>query len=155
VAQYYPWFVFVHLVGLVVFVAAHGVSMWASFRIREDRDPRVVASHLASSKAATQATYVGLLLLGIGGLGAAWVGNQLLAPWVVGSYVVLAIVLLTMWIVATPYYLRLRMLAGSGEPAPGRTEIDRLLDSPRPNILMAVGAIGLIVLVWLMVLKPG
>lgn len=46
----YSWLVLVHLVGLVVFAAAHGVSMFAAFGARSARDPRVVAAYLGASK---------------------------------------------------------------------------------------------------------
>ena len=67
----YPWLVFVHLLGLIVFVAMHGVAMFVAFRIRPERDAAVVKLLLALSSRANQAMYLGLLLLGIGGLGAA------------------------------------------------------------------------------------
>lgn len=148
--QYYPWLVYLHLVGLVLFTLSHGVSMFVAFAIRDQRDPRFVAAQLETSQLATRVSYAGLLLLAIGGLGAAWIGGLLLAPWVIGSYVVLAAVLVTMWAVATPYYLRLRAAVRSDPDT-----LAPLLASRRPDVLSAVGGIGLLVLVGLMVLKPG
>ena len=151
----YSWLVVLHLVGLLVFVAAHGVSIWAAFRVRNERDPQLVLSHLTSSKQAVGGVYVGLLLLGIGGLGAAGSAGILLAPWVVASYVVLAITLVLMWTLATPYYIRLRELAGEGDKPADAAELALALRSRRPDILAAVGGAGLLVLTWLMVVKPG
>jgi hypothetical protein len=150
VTQYYPWLVFLHLVGVVLFSVSHGVSIATAFSIRTQREPSLVASHLATSQRAVRVMYVALLLLAVGGLGAAWAGGLLLAPWVIGSYVVLVIVLVVMYSVATPYYLRLRAAVASEPDA-----LPALLDSRRPDALAAVGGIGLVVLVWLMVLKPG
>lgn len=152
--QFYPWLVFVHLLGVVLFAAAHGVSMWAAFAIRRSRDPRVVAELLALSQRAIAPLYAGLLLIGIGGLGAAWVADLLVARWVVGSYVVLAVVLLTMWVVASPYYMGLRKVIGGARPT-DEPAVEALLRSRRPDVLLAVGVVGLVVLVWLMVVKPG
>jgi hypothetical protein len=150
----YSWLVFVHLVGLVVFAVAHGVSVFAAFRARRERDPRIVATLLDVSKNAVAGLYIGLLLLGVGGLGAAWQGNLLTAPWVVASYVALGAVLVVMWSVATPYYVRMRELAA--DPAAGADgRLAEALDSRRPEALLAVGGAGLLVLVYLMVLKPG
>jgi hypothetical protein len=151
--QYYGWLVFLHLVGLVVFVAAHGASMWVAFAIRAASSREVVAAQLELSRRAIGPMYVGLLLLGIGGLGAAWVSNQLVARWVVASYVVIAIVLVTMWAVASPYYMNLRKVIA--DPALGDAALAERLRTPRPLVLLAVGLLGLVVLVWLMVLKPG
>jgi len=67
----YQWFVFTHLIGLVLFVFAHGVSAFVSWQIRPMRDPAAVAGHLTMSQQATRAAYVGLILLLIGGAAAA------------------------------------------------------------------------------------
>jgi uncharacterized membrane protein len=139
----------------VVFAVAHGVSMAAAFRVRSlAGEPGLVATHLHTSKLATGGVYIGLVLLGVGGLGAAWSAGLLLAPWVVASYAVLAVTLVVMWAVATPYYIRLRELAGAdGAPADGEALADALR-SRRPEVLALVGGVGLLVLTWLMVLKP-
>ena len=150
----YSWLVFVHLVGLVVFAIAHGASAFVAFRVRGEREPALIAALLGLSQIAVGGLYVGLVLLGIGGLGAAWQGGLLTAPWVVWSYVALAIVLVVMWAVASPYYGNLRKLAA--DPAAGSDgRLAQALDSRRPEALLVVGGAGLLVLVWLMVLKPG
>jgi hypothetical protein len=151
----YSWLVFIHLVGLIVFSAAHGVSILAAFRARSEPDPRLVLAHLAGSKVAVLGAYVGLLLLLAGGLGAAWSAGLLLAPWVVASYGVLLAVLVVMWVVATPYYIRLRGLAGDGDAPPDPAALAVALQSRRPELLASVGGLGLLVLTWLMVFKPG
>ena len=148
----YSWLVFVHLVGLVVFAIGHGVSVFVAFRARSERDPKVIATLLDMSKNAVGALYLGLLLLAIGGLGAAWQGGLLTAPWVVASYVVLGVVLVVMWSVATPYYVKVREMAKDAAAGDGR--LAAALDTRRPEILLGVGGVGLLVLVWLMVLKP-
>ena len=71
----YQWFVFTHLSGVVLFVLAHGASAFASFQIRTLRDPDVVSGYLTMSAQATRAAYVGLLVLLIGGAGAATVNG--------------------------------------------------------------------------------
>ena len=155
----YSWLVFVHLVGVVLFAISHGVSIAMAFSIRAERDPRIIASHLGNSLRATRITYVALLLLAIGGFGAAWSADSLGQGWVLASIGVLIVVLVAMWSVATPYYMRLRG-AIAPDPATGQPPLDGdqlavMLDSRRPDILAAVGGFGLLVLVWLMVLKPG
>jgi Predicted integral membrane protein (DUF2269) len=157
--EFYPWLVFLHLVGVVLFSISHGVSIAMAFAIREARDPDVVASQLANSQRAVRITYVALLLLAIGGLGAAWVGGLLLARWAVASYVVLGVALVVMWAVASPYYLALRKAVAS-DPTSGRRtlepgNLEALLASRRPDALSAVGGLALLLLIGLMVLKPG
>ena len=63
----YQWFVFAHLVGLVLFVFAHGTSAFTTYQIRTMRDPDVVRGYLDLSQQATRVAYVGLILLILGG----------------------------------------------------------------------------------------
>ena len=39
-AELYPWFVYVHILGLVIFAVCHGVSMFVAFRVRANRHAR-------------------------------------------------------------------------------------------------------------------
>jgi hypothetical protein len=153
----YTWLVVLHLLGLVVFLLAHGVSMFVAFRIRREEDRNVIAAMLGLSQQGSRALYLGLLLLGIGGLGAAGSAGLLLTPWVVASYVVLAITLVAMWAMASGYYYPLRDgLAGTEKVARLEDEELRatLRGSRRPEALAAIGLGSLAILVWLMVAKP-
>ena len=104
----YPWFVALHLVGLALFLVTHGVSMWVAFRVRGETRRDVLAALLGMSSRSNQVMYLGLILLGIGGLAAGATAGWLDAPWVVASYAVFLAVLLLMFVVASPYYYRLR-----------------------------------------------
>lgn len=158
-AALYPWFVFAHVVGVVVFAVSHGASAFVAFRVRAEREPRTLASLLAMSKLAVGPMYIGLLLVVIGGIGAAAANDLWTEPWIIASAVVLVVVLGVMYSVATPYYGRLR--EAIGDPANGvagtasEGELAALLQTRRPEALVTVGLVGLVVLVWLMVVKPG
>jgi hypothetical protein len=170
-AAWYPWLVFAHLVGLVLFTLSHGASTYMAFRVRQERDPHTVAAILDVSQLAIGPMYIGLLLLAIGGLGAAWVGGLFAKPWIIASIIVFIAVIVMMYAVASPYYRKLRESVGAqpgGSRAAGQSgssgagaataspeELAALLDSRRPEILAAGGTVGLLLLVWLMVIKPG
>ena len=155
----YPWFVFAHLLGLVLFAIAHGASAFMSFRLRSERDPAVVDSLLRVGQLSVGPMYIGLLLLIVGGLGAAASTNLFGKTWVQASIGVFIVVLVVMWSVASPYYMGMRKALEArgpdGGPSIDRSELARMLDTRRPDILTAVGTIGLVLLVWLMVIKPG
>jgi uncharacterized membrane protein len=151
----YQALVFVHLVGVVIMAVAHGVSIFAAFRVRRETDPRVVAAILGMSKSAVLLLYVGFLLLAVGGFGAAWQSGVLLAPWAIASYVVLIVVISVMYSVATGYYVRLRTMASGDGPEPvDAAALQAALVTRRPELLAVVGTSGLLILLWLMVVRP-
>jgi predicted integral membrane protein DUF2269 len=154
----YPWFVFAHLFGLVLFAISHGASAFMAFRLRTARDPKVVTALLEAGAMSIGPMYIGLLLLIIGGLGAAWTANLWGQPWIIASIVVFVVVLVSMWAVASPYYMNLRKelaeVGPDGSPKVSGEALAAQLDSRRPEILLLVGTIGLLLLVWLMVIKP-
>ncbi len=152
----YPWLATLHVLGMVVFLVSHGVAMWVAFRIRGERDRDVIRVLLAMSTRGNQVMYVGLVLLGVGGLGAAASAGLLAAPWVVASYLVLAVILVAMFAIAGSYYYGLR------DGLQGTSKVPRLDDEAlaarlrtrRPEILAAIGGTGLAALVALMTVKP-
>jgi hypothetical protein len=151
----YQALVLLHLVGVVIFAAAHGVSMFVAFQVRRETDRRVMRSLLGLSKRAVILLYAGLLMLAIGGFGAAASTGVLLAPWAIASYAVLAVIVMVMWFVGTTYYVDLRTaLADDGPDAADPAVIQQTLATRRPEILLVAGSIGMLVLLWLMVVRP-
>ena len=154
----YPWLVALHLLGLVVFLLCHAVSMWVAFRIRGETSREVIAALLGMSARGNQAMYLGLLLLGIGGLGAAASAGILLAPWVIASYVVVIVTLVAMWAMGAGFYYPLREGLEGTEKTPRLDDaalLATLAASRRPEALAVVGLTALAILVWLMTFKPG
>jgi hypothetical protein len=152
----YSWLVVLHLVGLAVFLVAHGVSMWVAFRIRGEPNRDLVAALLGMSARGSQAMYLGLVLLGIGGLGAAASAGWLTAGWVVASYVTVVVIFVLMYVLGAGFYYPLREGLEGTEKTPrfDDAELVARLQNRRPEALAAVGGLGLLVLFWLMVLKP-
>lgn len=153
----YAWLVTLHVLGVVLFLVTHGVSMWTAFRVRRETDRDVLTALLAMSARSNQVMYLGLLLLGVGGLGAAASAGWLAAGWVVASYGVFLAVLLVMFMVASPYYYRLRDGLEGTEKVPrlDDQELRDQLQTRRPEVLALVGGGGLAILVWLMTVRPG
>ena len=158
-AEFYPWFVFAHLAGLVLFAISHGASAFMAFRLRAAPDMATARALLGVGQLSIGPMYVGLLLLIVGGLGAAAGADLWGRPWIIASIVVLVAVLIVMWAVASPYYMGLRKSLEEpppdGQPTASWDAVRAQLDSRRPEVLLVVGTAGLLVLVWLMVIKPG
>ena len=152
----YDWLVSLHLVGFAIFLVAHAIGMWASFRIRNERDRAVIAALLGLSVRGSQVMYIGLLLLLIGGFGAGATAGLLLAPWMIASYVTLVVVFVLMSAIAGMFYHPLRA-ALDGTDRVARLSDDELvarLQNRRPELLAAISGTGIVLLVVLMTVKP-
>jgi MFS family permease len=162
--DWYPWIVAVHVIGAFAFVLAHGVSMIAAFQLRGERERARVTALLDLSSSSLMVVYIGLLVLLAGGIAAGFVGDHWGRLWIWTSLGLLIGIAVFMYVVATPYYARLRKAVGqkaygdkkdAPPPEPvGEAELAALLATPRAHILAGVGGLGLAAIVWLMVLKP-
>ena len=158
--EWYPWIVLMHVVGAFGFVFAHGASAFAAFRMRSDRRPEAVSAMLGLSSLSLTVMYPSLLLLLVGGIWAAFAANLWGELWVWLSIAVLLGVAIAMYLVGTRFYMRVRQAVGAGpsaanSPPLGADELAVLLERPQPHLLGAIGGIGLLVILWLMVVKPG
>jgi hypothetical protein len=159
----YPWLVFVHLVAAFGFVLAHGVSAFAAFRVRAERDPARVAALLDLSAGSVMASNASLLVLVVAGVVAGLVGRWFGQRWIWAAIGVLVAVAAAMLVWAAPYYARLREALGQpgrdrdrgpGPPPVSAAELAALLDSRRPEGIAAIGGVGLTLLLGLMYFKP-
>jgi plastocyanin len=153
----YQWWVFVHLAGVLGFLATHGVSMGVSFRLRKERDPGVIERLLQLSAVSVPPMYVSLLVLLTGGIVAAFVGDFWGYGWIWGSIATLVVVMGAMYGLATGYYKRIRFVAramAEGSQAVSPEQLDGLLRSARPVATAAVGIAGLGFILFLMLFKP-
>jgi plastocyanin len=153
----YQWWVFVHLVGVLAFLAAHGVSMFVLFRLRKERDPRRVSDLLALSSSSITGFYYGLGLLLLGGIVAGFLGHWWGRAWIWAAIGVLVLISMAMYGMATPYYKRVRFVAAAmadGSQAVTDAQFDEILRDGRPTAIAGIGIVGLLVILYLMVLKP-
>lgn len=161
---WYPWIVFVHVAAAFLFVMGHGASMWASFRIREERDPERIKALLDLSSGSLGVVYGGLLTLLIAGIWAGIAGNYFGQLWIWAAIGVLVLIIVLMYALASSYYAKVREAVGvrsmrtkkeAPDPTPvSADELAALLDTRRPDVIGLVGVVGLLVLLWLMFMKP-
>jgi hypothetical protein len=158
----YSYIVLLHVVGAFIFALAHGASFAVALRLRGVTSREQAAALLELSQLAIGGLYVGLVLLLIGGVWAGFVGNHWDRLWIWAALGVLIVIIVAMYAIATPFYGRMRVVTGVttdpkqvarvGEVAPD--ELERMAASGRPLALTAIGAVGLLVILWLMVVKP-
>ena len=158
----YPWIVLLHVVGAFVFVLSHGASAWMAMLIRREHDRARIAALLDLSGYSIGGTYVGLLLLLIGGIWAGIYGGHFARGWIWAAIVLLVIVIVAMYAIATPYFVRLRGAVGSdsrgtpADPTLVASDADLAALTGRAPVvpLLGVGFGGLLLILWLMVVKP-
>lgn len=164
-APYHELIVFIHIVGVFVFLLAHGVSAGVLFRLRVERDPAAVRTLVDLSQSSINAMSVGLALWFLGGILAGFSGNWWTSGqlWIWASLVIAIVVIGLMTPFGRFYLNRVRTALGiDPEGKPGQpiaadvdaAALDAAIRSGRPMLLAGVGLGAVVVLAWLMMFKP-
>jgi cytochrome bd-type quinol oxidase subunit 2 len=153
----YNWLVFIHIIGVLGFVLAHGASAAMGLRLRKERNPERIRALLQLSSVSTSVFYVSLLLLLTGGVAAGFKLHWWSQGWIWTALVTLLVTMGAMYALATPYYRRVRrvlQVEATGSSAVGPEELDEVLGGPRPLLIAGIGTASLAFIAYLMVLKP-
>ena len=161
-----PWFVLLHVLSTFAFLAAHGISMGVWWRLRKERDRMRVISYLELSASMLIPMSVAALVLIVSGIvagiaGGWWFNGQW---WLWLSIGLLIVIVATMTPLLAMPLNEVRRAVGiptladqkAGiipEPSDDAT-LDRLLRNPKPAIGAAIGIGGIVLITWLMMLKP-
>jgi uncharacterized membrane protein len=149
----YTWWRFLHVLGALGFLAAHGATAAVAMSLRKERDPAKIRALLGLSRSTRPWMYVSLLLLIAAGVVAGFQGHWWDEGWIWTALILLIAMLVAAFPLAVPYYVRVRRAVAEDADTPS-DELDTLLLSPRPIVIAVVETAGLVVIVWLMVLKP-
>ena len=156
--------VFLHVLGAFMFVAGHGVSMFAVFQVRREKDRGKLAALLDLSGSSLGVAGIGLLILFVSGILAGIVANSWARLWIWVALVLFIVIALVMTPVGGTYLRNLRVAIGQrprnakpGDPDPvpvSDAELATLQAGNRPELLLLLGAGGFVVILWLMMFKP-
>jgi hypothetical protein len=164
-APHVPALVVLHVLASFGFVLLHAPSMTAMLVLRRERRLERVQAMLEMSGSASAYSWAGLTALGLTGLALAAAQHTWRAPWVWGSMLVLFLVTFTMSPMAARAFNEARHAAGlpyfdgRGRTQAGAADpeaLERALDviRRRAPAVLAIGLLGLALLVWLMVARP-
>jgi hypothetical protein len=160
----YRWIVFLHIIGILGFLLAHGASVSVSFALRRERNLERVRTLLDLSSNSYGLMYISLLVLLAGGIVSGLMGHWWRMGWIWVSLVLLFAILVSMYVYGTRIYSGIRTAVempnhkrGQDQP-PAETasaeEIDTLLKRGNPMLLTVIGYGGFAVITWLMIFKP-
>jgi uncharacterized membrane protein len=151
------WWVLLHIIGVAIFLTAHGVSMWVAFKVRAERDRPRIESLLQLSGASVRGMYIGLLVLVVGGVLAGFAEGVWGFGWIWTAIALLILISVVMLVVSAPYYQRVKeavKLRPSGVPRKSDEELEEILQERAPMVSAGLGIIALAAILWLMVWKP-
>ena len=163
-SPFHVWFVFAHILGVFLFLLAHGVSVWVLFRLQSERNPVIMRALLDLSNRSMTMLLIGFLVWLIAGILAGFSGDF----WTTGRYWIWAslVVALALVVIMTPlgrmYLDRVRIAVGMDKKT-GVVDPDFVVDggavdaavaSGRPMLLAVIGLGGVAVLSYLMMFKP-
>jgi hypothetical protein len=162
--EFYPWIVLAHVVVVIVAFGAHGVSAYAMFTARREPDRARLGAVLDLSGMSLNLAGWGLLLAVILGIVASIIGGHFGRLWPWASIAVVVGVFLAMTPMGAGPMGEVRKALGQrvrgdkdGDP-PRQPASDADLAAAqarlRPELVAAIGLVGLVILVWLMEFKP-
>jgi len=153
----YQWWKFVHVAAVFAFLLSHGVSVAVAFRLRRERDPVRVLTLAQLSGNSINVFYWSLAALVGAGIVLGFLGHWWSYTWIWIAIGVLVATIGAMYMVATPYYRKIRTVAGAmagGSQAVTQDQFVSLLQSSRLFVVTAIGFGGLGVILWLMIMQP-
>ena len=156
--MYFNWVLYAHIASAFVFLAAHGVSMIVMYRIRGERDRAKILTLITLSGATTLPMYVALGAIVISGVLAALKLESFGHWWVWAAIAILVLTIGLMTAVAKPYFAKVKLacqVRPSGVPRTSDEELGEILAGPTTHVITAIGVIGLLAILYLMVFTPG
>lgn len=161
----YDWIVFIHVLSMIVFFAAHGASMFAAFRIKQETDPDRLRAMLDVSSASVGTAMIGLIFLQLAGIVAGFLGEWWSKGlWIWISLGLILVIGIWMSIYTATNYTPLRKVLGMRHPGlakdqpppePGtEAEIAAAVQKINPTLLAVVGGGLPLFILWMMIFKP-
>jgi uncharacterized membrane protein len=162
--RFIGWIVFIHVLAAFVFAAGHGVSIFVSFQVRRETDRARIAALLDISQLSVFVATIALIVLFLAGILAGVVLNSWSKAWIWVSLVLLIAIGVSMTPLGIGHFNRIRVALGQrtrdfkeGQPDPIPAPDEALaatLATRRPELLLAIGGGGFLVILYLMMFKP-
>lgn len=161
----YQLVVFLHVVSVLGYLLAHGVSASVSYAIKKERDVNRIRTLLDLSEKSYPSMFLTLLAIVTFGLAAAFLNMTWWGfGWIWLSIVVLAAIIVLMAVYGATPFGEIRKAVGipyrvkgkpfPAEPARSDEEVFLVTAKVNPTLLLIIGYDGFAVIAWLMIVKP-
>jgi hypothetical protein len=120
-------------------------------RIARTGDAKIIHAYFSAVRPLSIAGGIGWILTALtGGALARAFGLDMTAPWLLGSYAAFAVLILSGFLLHSPW--QAKVIAASVAPGP---ELGQLLQAPAHRIASILSALSILALVFLMTVRPG
>ena len=153
----YSWLKFLHVASVLAFLGLHGASMTVLYAIRRERDRSKILAMIQVSGQTTIPMYISFLAIILFGVLLAFKVHYWGQTWLWVSIVLLVATAGLMTATAKPYFAKVKeacQLRPSGVPRVSDEELGEVLRSGRAHLITAIGVIGLLAILYLMIFKP-
>jgi len=153
----YRWLLFGHILAVFGLLINHGVSMYVLYAIRGQTDRRKILDLITLSGRSILPMYISIGLILVFGFLLAFDLDVLDEPWIWLSVIILVAVIVLMTVTAKPYFARVKAaceLRPSGVPRVSDEELQQILHAGTANSITAIGTVGLVAILYLMIFKP-
>ncbi len=161
----YQLTVFLHVIAVLGYLLAHGVSAAVSYAIKKERDVNRIRALLDISEKSYPSMFLTLLAIIVFGLITAFLNMTWWGfGWIWLSIVVLVAIIVQMAVYGAAAFGEIRKAAGipyrvkgkpfPAEPAKSDEEVFIATAKVNPALLLIVGYGGFAVIAWLMIVKP-
>jgi amino acid transporter len=153
----FRWLLFLHIVSVLALLGTHGTSMTVLYRIRRERDRGKILDLVTLSGETILPMYVSLAAIVVTGVLLGLRVHVFSQWWIWAAIVILVAVSALMGAIARPYFGRVKeacQVRPSGVPRVSDEELAEILRSPTAHVITAIGVLGLLAILYLMVFTP-
>jgi hypothetical protein len=148
---------FLHVASVLALLGTHGTSMTVLYRIRRERDRGRILDLVTLSGETILPMYVSLAAIVVTGVLLGLKVHVFSFWWIWAAIVLLVVTAALMGMVARPYFARVKeacQVRPSGVPRVSDEELAQILQAPTAHVITAIGVLGLLAILYLMVFQP-
>jgi hypothetical protein len=153
----YRWLLLLHIASVLALLGTHGTSMTVLYRIRRERDRTKVLDLVTLSGETILPMYISLAAIVVTGVLLGLKVHAFSRWWLWVAIVILVAISALMGAIARPYFARVKeacQVRPSGVPRVSDEELGEILSAATAHVIAAIGGLGLLAILYLMVFQP-